>query len=97
MKKVFEYLFWSAASVYLLYQLWSAFSLGVIRGRRANIFTFQEDPIFFVISVIICIALFGVVAVIGCHGIQRKVMQFGGNYNLNTFKAMARHALRKSN
>ena len=96
-KKVLAFLVWFAVSVYLTYQLWSAFTSGVIRGRRAYIFTLQDDPILFSISVIICIAFLVLITVMGWHSVDYKVKQFGGNYNINTFKAIARHALRKSN
>ena len=70
---------------------------GVIRGNKSQMWTYEDNPFMFSVSLIICIVFVVFALIFGGHNIDNKVKQFGGKYNLNTFKAMARDAFKKGN
>tara|TARA_R110001599_G_scaffold304498_1_gene510770 strand:- start:832 stop:1146 length:315 start_codon:yes stop_codon:yes gene_type:complete len=97
LRKVLGFIGWLLAGIYFVYQCIHAFTAGEIVGRRGSLYTYQDEPIMFFIALVLCLILLLGVVFLGCFTIDKKVKQFGGNYNFNTFKAIVRGQRNKSN
>ena len=94
MKSFIKYIFYTLVlftAAYLTY-------LAIISGEariRTLVFVYSENPIMYVVAIIIML----VIIVFGFYvfgsevfdSIDKKVKAFGGNYNINTFKAIFRN------
>ena len=88
------------AWLYTNYQIYIGVTTGEFNpiGKGQGLVSYEASPIWFYITIgitilfsVLCSALI-ICAV--CSAIDRKVRAYGGNYNLNTFKAILR-GLRK--
>ena len=79
---------------YINYKIYLAFSTGEFIGKRSNLISFEQTPIWFVIFLCIYMIISFTMLVFFVYSfynmVNRKVHQNGGNYNLSTFKAIFR-------
>ncbi len=85
---------------YINYQIYMGFDTGEFNpiGKGVGVVSLDESPIWFYIAIgvtiifsVLCSAL---ILWSICNTLDRKFRAYGGNYNLNTFKAILR-GLRK--
>jgi hypothetical protein len=97
MKKFARYLFDFSVLITLSYLTINAISTGEAQFRTL-IFKYSENPKMFVVTIILMVSLTLMWAyLIGSSifdSIDKKVKSFGGNYNINTFKAILRNTFR---
>jgi len=81
---------------YINYQIYLALATGEFNpiGKGVRLASYSESPIWFVISLgfTIAFSLIGLALVVWSarNAIDRRVRSYGGNYNINTFRAILR-------
>jgi hypothetical protein len=86
--------------LYISFQLYLGFTTGVLNGigRSARLVSKQDEPLWFYFVMAATIMFNLVILVLFLYSmfsaVDRKVKAYGGNYNINTFKAIFR-GLRK--
>jgi ABC-type multidrug transport system permease subunit len=91
-KNYLGYLVSTSIFIWVVYSLYSAAVLGSIVGLKGRIFTFTDDPVFFLFTLFLYIVFFALYGVSIANLVNKKMKKYGGNYNLNTLRAMIRHA-----
>jgi uncharacterized membrane protein len=81
---------------YINYQIYIGMTTGIFNpfGKGIRLVSYSESPIFFCFSMgvtIIFSLIFMALIVSSIYSVvDRKVRAYGGNYNINTFKAIIR-------
>ena len=97
MKSLIKYVFYTVVLITLLYLNYVAIVSGEVRIRTL-VFVYSENPIMYVVAIIIMLVITAFSAyVFGSEvfdSIDKRVKAFGGNYNINTFKAIFRNFIK---
>ena len=98
MKGTITFLAFIATELYLGLQIYNAAILKAFTtvGPRGggNLVSLESEPVIFWVALICALALFlllgWVVLIEVCFWVDKKIKEFGGNYNINTLKAIIR-------